>query len=67
MGNQSTLTQQEVKVPIIDFKRGDRILLDNGTVAIVTGYKTKQNVQVKDIATDSFTWTSIVEKVYRAK
>ena len=41
-GNQSTLTQQEVKVPIIDFKRGDRILLDNGTVAIVTGYKTKQ-------------------------
>lgn len=67
MGNQSTLTQQEVKVPIIDFKRGDRILLDSGAVAIVTGYKTKQNVQVKDIATDSFTWISIVEKVYRAK
>lgn len=57
----------EDKVPISEVARFSRIILDSGTVAEVTGHKTKFHHQVKIIESGDLRWISCLAKVHLAR
>ncbi len=59
--------EYEGKVPIIDLKRTDRIVTAGGSVAEITGHRTKENVQIRLIETGVLTWVSRIASVHLAR